>query len=156
MRFCKIHLVAQTASSHHRIAFVDRYGNETVERNFALIIGYQHFALIVDLFEVEIGDDVDVLFLQQTSEHLRGPGLGECPRHRRDIGDVHIFPHAALHEKGIGKHDEFKRRHRAFDGQIGDVQHEFTTLPCFEEVGQGRCPLNGIEIEDLLLPKRTL
>jgi hypothetical protein len=95
-----------------------------------------------------------VMFLcgEQRAEPLAGHRLGERTVERGDEDDLRGLAHALALEVVIREEDELQRRHRALDGQLGDVHDQPATGERVELCPQRDRTLEGVELTDLAVP----
>ena len=109
-------------------AAVHRHGHEQVERHLAVVERDEATRRAVDLAGVELGDQIDVLLREETTERLRRGGLRERPVEWSDVGDVDVVADAPLVEEPVGQEGELQRRNRALDRHVDDVDDQPTTV----------------------------
>ncbi|MPM62456.1 hypothetical protein SDC9_109328 [bioreactor metagenome] len=146
-------LVAQPRVEHVLLAGVQRDGHQQVERQLPAVVRDQHLAVVVDPLQGEVRGEPDRALLQQVTEVTRGDRLGERPVQRRDVGDVDLVTHVSLAEVVLHQEDELQRRDRALDRHVGQLHQHLAALERLEGVVQPGGALEGVEVEDLLVPE---
>jgi hypothetical protein len=79
-------------------------------------------------------------------------GLVNAPSRGRDEDDLGGLAHSLALEVVIREEDELQRRHRALDGQLGDVHDQAATRERVELCPQRDRTLEGVELTDLAVP----
>ena len=102
--------------------------------------------------DVELGDDVDALLLQNVAQETSRPRLGERGRQRGGQGQLHTVTQALLVEEIVGQEEELQRRHRALDGHLGHVEHQPAAFPRAQKLVERHRAVHRIKIEDVLAP----
>src|ERR1700694_3969098 len=101
----------------------------------------------VDATGVELGDQLDVLAMEQIAESARGHRLGEGAVERRYVRQVDLVPNALLSEEPVGQEAELQRSDWTLDGHVDDIDRDAAALECGEGTGQLPRTVEGVEGE---------
>ena len=148
----EVQLVAHPGAGQHLVAHVQRDGHQQVVLDLALVVVHELPGVRIDVLDHEVGDDLDVLLLQDVAQVLGRDGLGEGARKRRGVDQLDPVAHALLVEEPVGQHQELQRRDRALDRVLDDVDDQPAALPGAQMLGQRHGAFDGVEVEDRLVP----
>ena len=111
-----------------------------IEGNLTIVVGHQPPGLAVHLARVELGHELDALFVEEAAQGGGRHRLGEGTVERGYVGELHAVTYVSLAEVPIGEEAELQRRDRALDGHVDDADHEATPVEAAPGRRAGRQP----------------